>query len=113
MLMRLGSIKFVLPTGCLTGGSKSSGGVAPSKPLGKLDGTALPQYKVEWSYHCDLVTLLLSQPVTDCIQKYWRKWKEHEQNEYRKNPKQILHYQPRGQRLIRRPMKRCEENVRL
>jgi hypothetical protein len=33
-----------------------------------------------------------------------------EQNEYRKNHKKILHYQPRGQRSIRCPTKRQEEN---
>jgi hypothetical protein len=49
--MRLGSIKFVLPTGCWPEESKSSGGwgwVDPLKPVNRLDGTAFPQYKVEW-----------------------------------------------------------------
>jgi len=27
-----------------------------------LDSTAFPQYKVGWLYHCDLITLQLSQP---------------------------------------------------
>jgi hypothetical protein len=53
------SIKFVLPTGCCPEGNMCSGRVA-LKPLDRLDGTAFPQYKEEWSYCCDSVTILLS-----------------------------------------------------
>jgi hypothetical protein len=40
--MRCESIKFVLPTGCWPGGSKSNWEVVPFKPLDSLDGTAVP-----------------------------------------------------------------------
>jgi hypothetical protein len=60
--MRDESKKFVLPSGHQPGGSKSSRESAPFKPLDSTDGTAFSQYEVEQLYHCNLVTLLLSQP---------------------------------------------------
>jgi len=36
-----------------------------------------------------------------------------EQNEYRKNLKQILHYQPRGQRSTGCTMRTWDKNMRL
>jgi hypothetical protein len=53
-IMRLESIKFVLPTGYWPAGSKSSDR-CPPQPLDRLGGTAFPQYKVEQLYCFDLV----------------------------------------------------------
>jgi hypothetical protein len=58
IILRLESIKSVLPNGCWPAGSKSSGVVGPFKPLGRLGGVVFPQYKMEHLYCCDSVTLL-------------------------------------------------------
>jgi hypothetical protein len=79
-LMGLGSLTFIVrlvagqgeaihlrglpPLSPWTGQEETSPvrGGCPSKALDSLDGTAFPQYKVEWLYCRDSVTFLLSPP---------------------------------------------------
>jgi hypothetical protein len=54
------------------------------------------------------------KPAIVYTQKYPRKWKDHvKRMNTGRIPKQILHYELRGQRQFGRPVKRWEENMRL
>jgi hypothetical protein len=69
----------------------------------------------KWNHKTNVYILikLKIKPLLYYIQNYQRKWKEHmNRMNTGRIPKQISHYQPRGQISIRYPVKRWKENVR-
>ncbi|PSN42611.1 hypothetical protein C0J52_25202 [Blattella germanica] len=62
--------------------------------------------------NADILEELKINPIVEYVQHYRRNWKSHVQRmNNNRAPKQILAYNPRGCRILRRPMKRWRENT--
>jgi hypothetical protein len=71
------------------------------------------QTKLDHKGNQNILDKLTFKSVIDYIQNYQRKWTKHVNKRNRgRILKQILSYQRKGQRLNRRSMKSCEENMR-